>query len=419
MRLRISLFISLVLSSTILFSGPSWCASESILNPTESLVSLPYLGHVAIENSPEKAGTTIYKKDKAFSGYSIYTSYEGLDVFANLIDMDGRLVHRWVRNPQDSTLRWKQAIPFPDGSIFLTNEQRPVGWELVDANSHSIITYDIPRHSAHHAAYWLKEGGFLGLTSNTIRIRSQGLRFKAYDNSLVWVSSEGAILKMISLSKLFREDGGYQEKLKEAHDYLKDYQRKSSQDKAKRPIFDFFHSNTIVRLEWDIPGVLKKGAWLVTVRNLNRIIVVDPVKEEIIWQWGENIISHPHDASFLKGGKILLFDNGVSKHFSRVIVVDIRSKQIVWQYGQKPGQEFFTAERGSVQRLPNGNTLINESNKGRAFEVMDSGEVVWEWYADFRTQGQNKGKRRVVGRIERLPYNFFEGVEFNYGVIKR
>jgi hypothetical protein len=35
---------------------------------------------------------------------------------------------------------------------------------------------------------------------------------------------------------------------------------------------------------------------------------------------------------------------------------------------------------GSSQRLSNGNTLIIESNDGRAFEVTAEGEVVWEFY---------------------------------------
>jgi hypothetical protein len=31
------------------------------------------------------------------------------------------------------------------------------------------------------------------------------------------------------------------------------------------------------------------------------------------------------------------------------------------------------------QRLPNGNTLVNEGNFGRFFEVSPEGEVVWEY----------------------------------------
>jgi hypothetical protein len=33
---------------------------------------------------------------------------------------------------------------------------------------------------------------------------------------------------------------------------------------------------------------------------------------------------------------------------------------------------------GNAQRLPNGNTLINEASFGRFFEVTPQGETVWE-----------------------------------------
>jgi hypothetical protein len=34
---------------------------------------------------------------------------------------------------------------------------------------------------------------------------------------------------------------------------------------------------------------------------------------------------------------------------------------------------------GNAQRLPNGNTLINEASFGRVFEVTPQGEAVWEF----------------------------------------
>jgi hypothetical protein len=40
---------------------------------------------------------------------------------------------------------------------------------------------------------------------------------------------------------------------------------------------------------------------------------------------------------------------------------------------------FFTPRMGNAQRLPNGNTLINEACFGRFFEVTPQGETVWEY----------------------------------------
>jgi hypothetical protein len=40
---------------------------------------------------------------------------------------------------------------------------------------------------------------------------------------------------------------------------------------------------------------------------------------------------------------------------------------------------FYGSFASSTKRLPNGNTLINEANTGRLFEVTTAGEKVWEY----------------------------------------
>ena len=41
--------------------------------------------------------------------------------------------------------------------------------------------------------------------------------------------------------------------------------------------------------------------------------------------------------------------------------------------------KFYSAVISSVQRLPNGNTLINEGTSGRIFEVTSEKEIVWQY----------------------------------------
>jgi len=45
---------------------------------------------------------------------------------------------------------------------------------------------------------------------------------------------------------------------------------------------------------------------------------------------------------------------------------------------------------GSCQRLPNGNTLITESNPGRAFEVTPDQKIVWEYINPHRADEQGE-----------------------------
>ena len=40
---------------------------------------------------------------------------------------------------------------------------------------------------------------------------------------------------------------------------------------------------------------------------------------------------------------------------------------------------FFSSRISNAQRLPNGNTLINEGQYGRFFEVTTEGDTVWEY----------------------------------------
>ena len=83
----------------------------------------------------------------------------------------------------------------------------------------------------------------------------------------------------------------------------------------------------------------------------------------------------PHDASVLKNGHILIFDNGLGRGWSRVIELDPLARRIVWEYKAPTPTDFYTATRGGCQRLPNGNTLITDSEAGRVFEVTPDGVV--------------------------------------------
>jgi hypothetical protein len=72
----------------------------------------------------------------------------------------------------------------------------------------------------------------------------------------------------------------------------------------------------------------------------------------------------------------------------------------VWSYGERPEQRFFTQTRGGAQALANGNVLITESERGRAFEVTRAGEIVWEfWNPDTIGAG---AKRATIHRMLRL-----------------
>src|SRR5512137_268198 len=55
------------------------------------------------------------------------------------------------------------------------------------------------------------------------------------------------------------------------------------------------------------------------------------------------------------------------------------SRQITWMYYSMANQGMFSHLDSSVQRLPNGNTLICDSTEGHIFEVTATGDAVWEY----------------------------------------
>jgi hypothetical protein len=106
--------------------------------------------------------------------------------------------------------------------------------------------------------------------------------------------------------------------------------------------------------------------------------------------------------------------------FSRVLEINPMTKQIVWEYKQPKlsadldedglvlGNEklFFSNLMSGAQRLPNGNTLITEADIGRIFEVTRSGEVVWEYAPTWvpNIGGPMAAFVQGVYRAYRIPY---------------
>jgi hypothetical protein len=66
-----------------------------------------------------------------------------------------------------------------------------------------------------------------------------------------------------------------------------------------------------------------------------------------------------------------------------VIEINPETNEIGWTYQDRPVSNFFSPRMGNAQRLPNGNTLINEASFGRFFEVTRDGEIVWEYVNPF------------------------------------
>lgn len=85
--------------------------------------------------------------------------------------------------------------------------------------------------------------------------------------------------------------------------------------------------------------------------------------------------------------------------------------KVVWQYTPlEAGFEFpvdcarfYSGFISSVQRLPNGNTMITEGSDGRIFEVTPEHEIIWEYISPYWGKKMNIN---MVYRAYRVPYEW-------------
>jgi len=159
---------------------------------------------------------------------------------------------------------------------------------------------------------------------------------------------------------------------------------------------DVLHVNHVEVFDGSLAGIdplFARGNLLVSMRHLSSIMILDGESHEVLWIWGPSNIYLQHHPQLLPSGRILLFDNGVEH--SRVIDVDPLTRQLGWEYDDG---ELYSELRGSVQRLPNGNTLITESDTGYVFEVTPEGDTVWEFA---NPDVSDDGQRSVIWRMTR------------------
>jgi hypothetical protein len=133
--------------------------------------------------------------------------------------------------------------------------------------------------------------------------------------------------------------------------------------------------------------------------------------------------SHLIPEGFPGAGNVLVFDNQGSAGFppaylssfagSRIVEIDPIKKEIVWQYtaenGGLPVWTFYSSFISSSRRLPNGNTLICEGMRGRIFQVTPKGETVWEFVnPNFgkMTLGTTEVLTNFVYRAQAVPYDW-------------
>lgn len=178
--------------------------------------------------------------------------------------------------------------------------------------------------------------------------------------------------------------------------------------KTKSPwggFYDYYRFNSFQLLPKNLleknDKRFQKGNWLISARHGSLIFILDKDTKEVVYSLSqkdvEGEIQGQHAVQLLENGNLLIFDNGRYRGWSRIIEINPITKHINFEYKD---DSFFTKSRGYVQKLPNDNYLITESEKGRIFEITEDKELVWEYYHPEKQNDKNYpqsiGKREWI-----------------------
>jgi len=335
--------------------------------------------------SPGPYGVRKYVKEKCFWGYTLFSPAFGNTEY--LIDMLGLVVHKW----QCSHSQLAELLP--NGNLMVDD----YGFGLQELKPDGTKVWEW-KGDYHHDFYPLPNGNVVMLTSVKEPVRPnfyiKGVEPDHMQTDVVIeVDRSGKILWQFNFADHI-EEIAHHSGLPLPIPYAA---RTPDGEYKPRGLADWAHTNTIEVLP-DTPlgrkdPRFRAGNLLFSFRALDIIGIIDREKEEVVWAWGLGVLDGQHQPTMIPNGNILIFDNGTYRGYSAAVEIDPAKGEIVWKY-ESP-EDFFSPFRSGVQRLPNGNTLICESDAGRIFEVTPDKEVVWDYYSPFFGQGEQTQGRHV------------------------
>lgn len=352
----------------------------------EQLSQLSALGYLAgYEPVPSDTGVVVHHPQLAYQGYNYYVSGHAPE--AILMDMDGNVLHRWHKEfdevwPNVDSRRagkrdyWRHSHLFKNGDLLAIYEG--LGLIKIDKNSNLLWSYS---HGCHHDLDVLDDGRIYVLTREVRSYARLRGGKPLLEDFVTILSADGQSIKRVSILQAFL-NSPYKSVLNRVPGWYDN--------------LDIFHTNTVEVLDGRLHAMspaFKRGNVLISLREVDVIAVVDMDQASVLWAMS-GMWKAQHKPTVLENGNILLFDNHGHGGFSKVIEFnpfaqepshnlldefDPFQQQVAWIYGGDKTNGFFSRTCGSAERLPNGNTLIKQTNSGRVFEVTPDKKTAWEF----------------------------------------
>jgi len=330
---------------------------------------------------------------------------------SRVIDEDGKALHDWSIDWFDL---WKDADHLPPS---LKPQERPgtqIHGAVLSSNGDLTFNFDklglvrmdwcgkvkwrLPKLT-HHSVFEDESGhlwvaGMVSHSERDPRLPAHKPPFVEY--TVLEVSSEGKVLQEISIPDLLAANG------------LSGLLHLSSTaDGSTEVTGDTLHENDVEVFQSTMkPGLFTDGDIMISLRNVNTILVIDPATRKIKYMVSNRFVRQ-HDPDFIDGNTITVFDNNnlygkKSDAFSRIIQIDARTGEEQVLFQGTADRPFFTNVMGKQQRLANGDTLVTEATSGKAVEFDRDGTVVWSY--------RNLVAPHLVGALTeatRLPQSLF------------
>lgn len=325
------------------------------------------------QNPIRRRGVGLRALDPALAcpGYTLFAPQAGTGQ-VYLIDLEGKLVHQWQMPyppgiygylTERGTLLYNGKIP---GDDFIGKAPFR-GGAMLEATWSGKVLWEVRHPSHHHDGRLLSNGNLVLLGAAelppSVAARVTGGRAGTEEHGAIWADT---VVEMTQDGHIVWEWRAWE------HLDPADYPITAAQDERA----EWTHGNSV----YELPG----GDLLVSFRNISTVVRIDRRTGEVVWRLGAPPLSGQHAPYLLDNGHYLLFDNGPHRldhtyPFSRVLEIDPATHEIVWNYQEALPFNFYSPRISNAQRLPNGNTLVNEGVFGRFFEVTPAGETVWEY----------------------------------------
>jgi hypothetical protein len=368
----------------------------------EAIQRLQALGYLSgTMTAPSRDGLTVHDPQLAYQGLNLVISGHAPE--ARLITMSGREVYKWAcdvhkawpdfeveerfgKNITQLHTFWRRAHVMKNGDLLVIFE----GLGLVRLDKDSNVLWSL-QNGAHHDLDVGNDGRLYVLTRKAHVNPDFNGDEPILEDFITVLDQQGHLLKEVSILQALKNS------------------KYSTLVGRLEASGDILHSNTLEIMEekeWDRPVPWTPGMALVSILKLDLVCFIDLETETITWAESD-LWRRQHQPTVLDNGNILVLNNHATEFTSSVLEVDPTTMERVWYYGAETGNFFRTDTCGTSQRLPNGNTLITESDPGRAFEITPDKTTVWEYINPHRAGKDNELIASLL-EVVRLESDFTE-----------